>query len=77
MFVQTYLTASDVSAFDTDHLVTEYEDNIETATDDQIRNWLNQNGVTSIEIAQREEIIGETIRDIAQDLINAGYPFII
>ena len=78
MCVQTYLSDSDITAFDNQFpCYHEYEDTIENATGHQIVRWLNLNGIDQDEIEYRFAVLGENVRDIAQELIDAGHEFTI
>ena len=52
-----------------------YEDDIETATEDQLRYWLTRIGVTESEIEYRSEFLNESIRSIADDMVRQGHSF--
>lgn len=53
----------------------EYEHSLETATDDQVRSWLLSIGILSEEIDHHVEVLGESIKDIAQEQIEQGHLF--
>lgn len=52
-----------------------YEDDIETATEDQLRYWLTRIGVTASELEYRLEYLGESVQDIAEDMVRQGHTF--
>ena len=78
MCVQSYLTDSDIAAFSNQFpRHEEFEDSIESATDDQVRWWLNSLGVSDLDIEYREDLLNESMRSIAQEMLDAGHEFII
>lgn len=78
MCVQSYLTDSDITAFSNQFpRHEEFEDSIESATDDQVRWWLNSLGVSDLDIEYREDLLNESMRSIAQEMLDAGHEFII
>lgn len=52
-----------------------YDECIERASEDQIRTWLYSLGFTPEELDHHEYTLCESIRDLAQEQIELGYPF--
>lgn len=76
MTLQTILLHSTSDIFDSlaDNPVTKYDDELESASDDQLTAWLHENGVSEEELAVHE-LEGNSLRDTCADLIRSGCVF--
>ena len=74
--VQTILMHSTGDIFDAlaDTPVHSYEDDLENASEDELRAWLLGNDVAEEEITLRE-LGGYSLRDLCEELILSGYAF--
>lgn len=68
-----HATGSEIDHLSNDY-VSNFEDELEDATDDQLRNWLLTQGITDAEIEQTMDQ-GLSLRDIVEDQVAYGNSF--